>query len=377
MKNKEVIKHSSTIQITNKITLIQRKTWNILLANAYNDLPDKTNFTIKMKDLSTILGYPDRNDEHLKTSLEGLMVTLIKGNVLDKDGITEWVATTLLAMVKVKDGICTYEYSSFLREKLYNPNMYAKINLIIQNQFKSKYSLALYELFLDYLGSNQSFGETPWIELSKFRLLMGIDDDDYPDFKKLNQIIIKESVSEINNLDNLKVTVRVVYKKELRKVIALKFYILRNEQSTKLFSASTDEVISDVSKDIFNLFSEIGVSNLTSNDLIKNYSPENIKNQIEWLKYRKPKDPAAMLIQAIKEEWAMPGELMEEKQKENSKKMLEDVINKAKKAKYIILPSSKKCKISSIQDNGYIEIIGEHNRKYMVQPSTVCSSSFE
>jgi hypothetical protein len=32
----ELIKHSAAIQIENKITLLQRRTWNVLLYHAYN-----------------------------------------------------------------------------------------------------------------------------------------------------------------------------------------------------------------------------------------------------------------------------------------------------------------------------------------------------
>jgi hypothetical protein len=38
-----------------------------------------------------------------------------------------------------------------LKEKLYNPEMYARIKLSIQNKFTSKHTLALYELFIDYM----------------------------------------------------------------------------------------------------------------------------------------------------------------------------------------------------------------------------------
>ena len=42
MKDKtEVIKHSAAIQIQNNITLLQRRAWNVLLANAYDELPSR------------------------------------------------------------------------------------------------------------------------------------------------------------------------------------------------------------------------------------------------------------------------------------------------------------------------------------------------
>jgi len=37
----EVIKASAAIQIEGKITLLQRRAWNVLLARAYDELPAK------------------------------------------------------------------------------------------------------------------------------------------------------------------------------------------------------------------------------------------------------------------------------------------------------------------------------------------------
>ena len=38
-KINEVIKASPAIQIQSRISLLQRRAWNVLLANAYNELP--------------------------------------------------------------------------------------------------------------------------------------------------------------------------------------------------------------------------------------------------------------------------------------------------------------------------------------------------
>jgi hypothetical protein len=39
LEKTEVIKASGAIQIENNITLLQRRAWNLLLANAYDELP--------------------------------------------------------------------------------------------------------------------------------------------------------------------------------------------------------------------------------------------------------------------------------------------------------------------------------------------------
>ena len=51
-KINEVIKASPAIQIQSKISLLQRRAWNVLLANAYNELPDKDIHSVSLVELS-------------------------------------------------------------------------------------------------------------------------------------------------------------------------------------------------------------------------------------------------------------------------------------------------------------------------------------
>lgn len=61
----EVIKASPAIQIQSKITHLQRRAWNILLANAYNDLPDKEVHVVSIAELAAKLGFDSNNHDHL------------------------------------------------------------------------------------------------------------------------------------------------------------------------------------------------------------------------------------------------------------------------------------------------------------------------
>lgn len=69
-------------------------------------------------------------------------------------------------------------------------------------------------------------GETPWIEIDKYRRLMGLNDDEYSAFKHLNTRVIKEPVKEINDKSNLWIDIE--YRKEKRSVVAIKFLIKPN-----------------------------------------------------------------------------------------------------------------------------------------------------
>ena len=222
---KEVIKHSAAIHIQNNITHLQRRAWNVLLANAYDDLPSDDEYDIRVQDLMRVLEFDSKNEAHLKESLKALTTCGVEWNILDKDNEKEWGVTTLLAQAKIKRGTCTYAYSPELRRRLHNPRMYARINLSMQNKFDSKHAQALWELCVDYLDESRNYGETAFIPLVDFRKLMGIEVEQYLLFKLFNTRVIKEPVAEINRVTDFLVSVE--YKREQRKVAAVKFKVRR------------------------------------------------------------------------------------------------------------------------------------------------------
>ena len=221
----EVIKASPAIQIESKITHLQRRAWNVLLANAYNELPNKDIHRVSVAELAKKLGFNSHNEDHLKETLEALVDCTVKWNILGKDKKEEWGVASLLAEVRIKDGICTYAYPPYLRTKLYNPRIYTKLNLSLQNQFTSRYALILWEVCFDYFDLSRNEGETPFIPLEKFKELMGVGIEDYPLFKELNRNVIKPAIEEINALTNF--CIEIENKRFGRKIAELKFRISR------------------------------------------------------------------------------------------------------------------------------------------------------
>jgi hypothetical protein len=221
----EVIKHSAAIQIQNSITLLQRRSWNVLLANAYDELSDEDEHSIRVQHLMQMLEFHSKNEDYLKEALEALVGCTVQWNVLNKDGEYIWGVTTLLAQAKIERGICTYAYSPEMRRRLHNPSMYARLSLSMQNKFESKHAQALWELSADYLGAAREEGATPTIPLEEFRFLMGIQEGEYPQFMRLNEKVIKPAIKEINRISDFRVTVD--YHRKGRKVIALQFKIRR------------------------------------------------------------------------------------------------------------------------------------------------------
>ena len=224
----EVIKASPAIQIQSKISLLQRRAWNVLLANAYNELPDKEVYSVSVVELAAKLGFNSRDYDYLKEVLKSIVDCKVEWNVLDKDKEEEWGVASLLAEVRIRDGICFYQFPHTLRLKLHNPRVYAKLNLRLQNRFRSRYALVLWEVCFDYFDTERDQGETPFIPLEAFKELIGLEVGEYPVFKILNRDVIKPAVKEINDLTDY--LVEVEQKRVKRRVAELKFRITKVKQ---------------------------------------------------------------------------------------------------------------------------------------------------
>ena len=227
-KINEVIKASPAIQIQSRISLLQRRAWNVLLANAYNELPDKDIHSVSIAELAAKLGFGDGNQEYLKEMLRSLRSCEVEWNLLNKDNKQVWGIAGLLASVEIEEGICSYEFPKPLRLKLHNPRVYAKLNLRLQNQFRSRYALVLWEICFDYFDTDRDQGETPFIPLEVFKGLMGLEKDEYPIFKELNRNVIKPAIKEINDLTDYHVEIE--QKRLGRRIGELKFRITKVKQ---------------------------------------------------------------------------------------------------------------------------------------------------
>ena len=219
-------KHVAAIHCSGELSLVERKLSNILLLNAYDDLLIKDVHVIPSKHLFAMLGWEDSNNiQGLKNTLKRLMVTIVEFNLMG-DGGEVWQAMTLLSSAALADGECRYSYAKDLAAKFYQPEIFAAINIGVQKQFSSNYALTLYENCARFI----KVGSTGWWDLTTFRKIMGAKSDTYDEFKRLSSFVIKKAMDEINDVSDIRL--KVEYKKENRKVVALRFFIMLSSQHT-------------------------------------------------------------------------------------------------------------------------------------------------
>lgn len=276
-KKQEVKKHVATIHCSNTLSLLQRKISNALLFYAYSDLLVREEHTITIKQLCTLIGYKGNNHSVIKEAMKGLIATVVEWNVIDEGSNDEdWTASSILASVRIKGPICFYAYSPRMKELLYSPAIYGKINLTVQARFKSNYGLALYENCVRYEGLNH----TKWFNLDIFRRLMGVPDDQYLIFRDFKRRVLNKAIEEVNAYSAIFIVPQ--FKKESRHVIAIRFDIQQNqnflskEPELKIQNASGKVIIEKLNQ-VF------GLSQEQIAQTVKQYSMDYIWTKIQLI----------------------------------------------------------------------------------------------
>jgi plasmid replication initiation protein len=274
-------KHAALIHCSNKLSLLQRKISNCLLLHAYEELMIAQEHLITVKQLCNMIGYNGNNQKVIKDAMRGLISTVIEWNVIDNLSCEEdWTASTVLSSVRIKGSACTYSYSPRMKELLYSPSNYAKINLLIQSKFKSSYGLALYENCMRY----EKLSYTRWIDIETFRKLMGIPDSEYIIFRDLKRRVIDKSIEEVNQYSHLNVTPE--YIKHVRKIAQIRFKITSKPAAndSKKYEACNNERGRAV---INALVKNFGFSLPMADRLLSTYGENLINKKIEAIKLQK------------------------------------------------------------------------------------------
>ena len=221
----KVKKPVEAIQCANAFSLLQRKMYNVLLANAAGNLHPEMTHRIAMKVLCKLMGYRSNDYKTIKQKFRELRRMDIEWDVINENGNKVWTNTSPLSLARVieGEGICEYEFTPSLIPFLDRPAQYAKFSLAIQAKFQSSYGLALYENCERY----RNIGYTKSFDVFTFRKLMGVGESQYLDFFALKRRVIAAAIKEVNQYADF--NIEVEYEKKGRSITAIRFIIENKE----------------------------------------------------------------------------------------------------------------------------------------------------
>lgn len=298
-----LVKHSAAVHISNSLSLLERKIFNILLKNAFNFLLKRSEHVLRINDLSYQIGWDinSKQNEALKEALTSINGTQVTWNIFNKDKKNTWGVATLISGAEICNGVVTYRFDEKIRMLLANPSIYARLNLQVHQKFRSKYAYVLWEFFVEALCSYNtdcvSEYEISLMDLRKFLDVI----DKYPAFKDLNRIILLPSLKEINKVSDIEVQYDV--RRQSRKVSTLIFCINKKKEFQQEFDYSVDNKALDMSKEL----KGIGLSPATLKKIFRKYSVEQIEKAFDVIKpdllAKAVRKPAAYFLKALEEVW--------------------------------------------------------------------------
>jgi plasmid replication initiation protein len=307
-KGKYIKKHNAAIRSFSEMSLLEKKVSNVLLYNAYNNLMTHKTHQITISQLLEMLSLRTNNYQKLKTAIKRLIATTVEWNVtkvepstakVNKDGLFDsgenWKACSLLSSVQIDRTLITYEYNQILKDLFYEPAFYSKISLSVQNQFRSLYSISLYENAMSYLNC----GTSGWLPLKNFRKLMGINESKYKNINDLKKRVLIPAMKEVNKISDIQVNY------EIAKVIKGKYNI-----KISVSKNTTNPTLDPIKIQVSNDFLQKSIKNykLPKEKISfwqETYGNEYLIEKIALIEKSKGniKNPAAFLNKAIKENW--------------------------------------------------------------------------
>ena len=302
------------------LSSLERKLWNLATKNAFFELGKERKHTVDLDVLCEAAGYDSKDFKPIKQAFETLTATSISWiRQLDDGSVEEdkeWVATSFLAGAKISGKTLTYEYSSFLTERLAEPEMYARINLTSQKNLSKGRSLPLYEITASFRENGKFPGKTTIWSLEYFRALMGAESDYYDQFKRLKNKIIEPNVKKVN--DETDIFIEPVFHKTGRRFSGIQFLVKNNPQMP-LFAQKDFELIP-----IFQKLQGHGISVLQAEKFLADHSEDYLEKKIGLLERKlqegKVESPSGYLVAAIRNDYDDADVKEAKKAFENAKK---------------------------------------------------------
>ncbi len=309
-------KHLSAVHSSSSLTMMQRKTYNILLKNAIRNMHEDRIHQLSIKELKDALGWSDNSNtnEELKEKLKELARTQVEWNILDVDNKNKWTASTLLADISIKGSDIFYSYSLSLQGVLSAPNIYAKLNMEVQKLLTNKYALIVWEIICGDLSiKRQDKAVSEWISYDKILKILDLIGTCYEKrYALFRNQVMSIAVSEINEKSDIRVIVEE--RVEKRVIKSIRFITERKGNDSGQVSSLHEHRL-------FPRIKELGFPDRVIEKIIKEYSEKDLECAIDFYVHhvntakQKVQNPVAFFEKALDKGWIVPKVILAEETK--------------------------------------------------------------
>lgn len=317
MKNTKELVHkpNQTIAIKKDITNVQRKAYNVILQKAWFELKYKDknqrDFLFNISELKEKAGIGSTENKRLKECLEDLADIKVE-TFDDRDN---WGFFHLISRVKKTDDMLLIELSGEITGALYDNEYYTTLDLLTIRGLTGKHSVPLYEMALRYKKV-----KIPEMPLDELRVLTGTDKKkSYDNFSNFEIKVLTPAINEINEKTDIILKYKTITKG--KKVVAITFDSKLKEDIKEPPEQLEGQI--DIEYCKINMLArlfheetsvEFPIDKLKELVEIKGY--DTVREYfINSKKFSYKQTPVGFFIKAIKEEWTIPIQTNQQKNK--------------------------------------------------------------
>ena len=206
----EMVKPGELIDIKeiSPLTLTDRRIYNLLIANAWDRITEPVEHVIDKGDLRG----SHNGNERIEDTIRRLMSAIAEVKIT-RDGKVAIKRVQLLGgNVEQEDdrGRLYYTFPNQLIEIIKESEVFGRLKTQVMYCFKSKYSLALYEIMQKRVGLK--YKQAEHFTVSELRSLLGVPKDKLTRFPDFNKYALQPALREVNTLSDHTITLAMIKK---------------------------------------------------------------------------------------------------------------------------------------------------------------------
>lgn len=288
MPIKKPVEMLAIIPKKDRITILARKVYNIMIYEAQAQGGDRDVYRMRLRDLIIGLDFNSENVEVLKNHLRQMASTTIEWQSPTRGEGAQWGITAMISQAEILleggESFIEWSYATKIKNSILNPERFAKISFSYQAELKTHAGLALYEIctrYIDNFGGLTARNPWQWWRpvLTGFPEPVGEYEGAYAEWKYFNRDIVKSAVAEVNAVTNLVVT--AIEHKQGRSVKELQFKVERKSDTSMLGSSVSPVNMQELGRAI-----KAGIPQERAEKLMSRVSAERFKTALDDLEER-------------------------------------------------------------------------------------------
>lgn len=179
------------------LRLVDRRTFNLLIAAAWDNISDDVEHSISKRDLRT---QNNNANDRLDETIGRLMGARVRVKI-ERDGKEYIRSVSLLETVEAPvraDGQVYYRFPRPLRRLISDSSIFARLSKEVMLNLSSKYALALYEMVQKR--GNLKHKTTEIFTVQELRDLLGVPPDKLGRYNNFKSRALAQAVTEVNGL---------------------------------------------------------------------------------------------------------------------------------------------------------------------------------